>query len=263
MKWISLLSVILPAFLLAPAHASDSPPSVKIIIQRSDAANLRDWKAAPDYDYYERDRQKDGGTKTYEIRMIQGSPYQQLVSVNGKPLSGEKQADEQRKLQSTIATRKKESPKDRERRIAKYEEGRRRNHLLMDQMSKALQFAFVEQQKLGSHEVYLLSAKPRPGYHPPNNHAKVLTGMEGKLWIDTKTFEWVKVVAKVVHPVSIEGFLARVEPGTQFELEKMPVGDGIWLSEHFSMKSKARVFFFFTRHSQEDETYFNYRRRAK
>jgi len=38
----------------------------------------------------------------------------------------------------------------------------------------------------------VLKATPRPGYEPPNNEAKVLTGMEGKLWIDEKTFQWVK-----------------------------------------------------------------------
>lgn len=41
------------------------------------------------------------------------------------------------------------------------------------------------------------------------------------------------VEATVIHPVSIEGFLAQVEPGTQFKLEKMPVADGIWLPKHF------------------------------
>jgi len=30
--------------------------------------------------------------------------------------------------------------------------------------------------------------------------------MEGKLWIDEKTFQWVKVEATVIRPVSIEGF---------------------------------------------------------
>ena len=59
-----------------------------------------------------------------------------------------------------------------------------------------------------------------PRYEPPNNEAKVLTGMEGMLWIDKTTFQWVKVEATVIQPVSIAGFLAQVQPGTCFELEK-------------------------------------------
>jgi hypothetical protein len=82
--------------------------------------------------------------------------------------------------------------------------------------------------------------------------------MEGKLWIDEKTFQWVKVEARVIRPVSIGAFLAQVEPGTHFELQKMPVAENIWLPKHFAMKSQAKVLFFFTRKSQADETYYGY-----
>jgi hypothetical protein len=67
--------------------------------------------------------------------------------------------------------------------------------------------------------------------------------MQGKLWIDKPTCQWVNVEAEVVHPVSIAGFLAQVQPGTRFELEKMPVVEGSWLPKHFSTKMWAKSFF--------------------
>jgi hypothetical protein len=54
-----------------------------------------------------------------------------------------------------------------------------------------------------------------------------------------------------------------VEPGTQFELEKMPVDDGIWMPSHFAMKSKAKVLYLFNRASQEDDTFWNYRKSSE
>jgi len=51
-----------------------------------------------------------------------------------------------------------------------------------------------------------------------------------------------KSAGTVIRPVVIEGFLARVEPGTRFELEKMPVAGDIWLPSP----------------SEEDETYYGY-----
>lgn len=84
--------------------------------------------------------------------------------------------------------------------------------------------------------------------------------MQGKLWIDKQTFQWVKIQAQVIHPVLIEGFLAEVEPGTRFELEKRPVQDGIWLPSHFAMKAQAKIFFLFPHRSQDDETYYGYRK---
>ena len=250
MKQILLLAVL--------CSASLAQQDADAIIQRSVAANEADWKAAHEYDYVERDRQKGGGTQTSEELMILGSPYERLVAVNGKPLPPEQQAQVQKELETTLEERQKESRQQRRERIAKYEKERESDHLLMEQLTKALDFKLVGEQKLGLYEVYVLKATPRPGYEPPNIESKVLTGMEGKLWIDEKTFQWVKVEAAVIRPVSIEGFLAEVEPGTHFELEKAPVTDSIWLPKHFAMKSQAKVLFLFTRKSQADETYSGY-----
>ena len=251
----TIKQILLLAVLFSAALAQQD---VNTIIQRSVAANEADWKAAHEYDYVERDQQKGGGTKTSEELMILGSPYERLVTVNGKPLSPEQQAREQQELETTLVERRQESRQQRGERIAKYEKERESDHLLMEQLTKALDFKLVGEQKMGSYEVYVLKATPRPGYEPPNYEAKVLTGMEGKLWIDEKTFQWVKVEATVIRPVSIEGFLAEVEPGTHFELEKAPVTDSIWLPRHFAMKSQAKVLFFFTRKSQADELYYGY-----
>jgi hypothetical protein len=230
---------------------------VHTIIQRSVDANRADWKAAPAYDYFERD-QENGGTKTYEETMILGSPYERLVAANGKPLTSNEQAAEQHKLDEVTAQRRQESSEQRARRVAKYEKDRKRDQLLMNELANAFDFRLLGQQKLGPYEVYVLKATPRAGYEPPNMEAQVLTGMQGKLWIDKNTFQWVKVEAQVIHPVSIEGFLARVEPGTHFELEKMQVTDGVWLPKHFAMKSRAKILFLLTHTTQEDETYFDY-----
>ena len=250
MKQILLLAVL--------CSASLAQQDADAIIQRSVAANEADWKAANEYDYVERDRQKGGGTKTSEELMILGSPYERLVAVNGKPLPPEQQAQVQKEFETTLEERQKESRQQRRERIAKYEKERESDHLLMEQLTKALDFKLVGEQKRGPYEVYVLKATPRPGYEPPNIESKVLIGMEGKLWIDEKTFQWVKVEATVIRPVSIEGFLAEVEPGTHFELEKAPVTDSIWLPTHFAMKSQAKVLFLFTRKSQADETYSGY-----
>lgn len=234
-------------------------PDVRTIIERSVEANEADWKASPAFSYFERDRHADG-TKTYEVRMILGSPYQRLIAVNGKPIPEDEQKIEQQKLEETVAKRRNEPAAARRARIAGYEKQRKRDHLLMQQLTVAFDFTLVGRQRLEPYNVYVLRATPRPDYHPPNLETEVLTGMQGELWIDQETFQWVKVEARVVSPVYIEGFLARVLPGTRFELEKMPVEDGIWLPRHFSMKARAKVLFLFTRRTAADETYFGYHR---
>jgi hypothetical protein len=242
-----------------PAMVYCASADVQTIIRKSVEANEADFQAAPKYSNYERDRTSQG-SKTFEVLMIDGSPYQRLIAVNGKPLPKQDDAKERQKLQQAIAERKAESADKRKGRIEKYEKDRARDHAMMRELTKAFQFKLIGQRKLRGFNVYVLGATPRPGYNPPNMETQVLTGMQGELWIDSATYQWVKVTAEVIHPVSIEGFLAQVEPGTQFELEKMPVNDNIWLAKHFAMKSQAKVLFMINRSSQEDDTFWNYKK---
>ncbi|MGC2450625.1 MAG: hypothetical protein WA477_23450 [Candidatus Sulfotelmatobacter sp.] len=236
-----------------PAAQND----VVSIIQKSVEANDRDWKADPAFDYFERDRSPDG-TKTYDVTNILGSPYERLIEINGKPLTARQRDEEQKKFDAMVSQRRAETPEQRKQRIAKYEADRSRDHEMLAQLTKAFDFKLQGEQKIAHRKVYVLKATPRRGYQPPNRDTEVLPGMEGRLWIDAVTCQWVKVEAHVIRPVSIEGFLAQVEPGTRFELEKAPVQDDIWLPIHYAMRASAKVFFLFPHHSQDDETYFNY-----
>jgi hypothetical protein len=252
---IACLLFLLQGLVSAYAQQVD----VQEIIARSAKVTNADWDAEPEYDYSDSVKE-NGHTKTYDELMVLGSRYQRLVAVDGKPLTGQQKADEQRKLDQAIAQRRAETAEQRSQRIENWDRSRKRNHLLVEQLTKAFDFKLAGTPILDGRKVYELSAKPRPGYQPPNNHAKVLTGMVGTLWIDQQTFQWVKVEAKVIHPVSIEGFLARVNPGTQFELKQAPVDPGVWLPTFFSMRARAKVFFVFAHNSQEQDTFSNYRK---
>jgi hypothetical protein len=249
---VRLLVAVLATLSAALTHTSQ--PDVHTIIQRSVQVNNQDWQAAPEYDYFVRE-QEDEGTKTYQVLMILASPYYRTVAVDGKPLSPEDQQKEQHKLDEVMARRRRESRRERAERIAKYQKDRKRDHLLLEQLVKAFDFRLKGEQKVDGYDAYVLQAAPRPGYQPPNVEAQVLTGMVGELWIEKNTLQWVKVEATVVRPVTIEGFLARVQPGTRFELENMPVAGGAWLTKHFSMSSRSKILFcFHTKHKRTRHT---------
>lgn len=250
---------VLLALSIWPSLVSAQQLSVAQIIENSVKANRRDFEAATSYDCKERDRTPKG-SKTSLVTMIDGTPYYRLLAMNGKPLSPAQDAEEKKKQEQAVAARKSESPEQRRKRLEKFEKDRRRDAEMMAQLTKAFNFTLAGRQKLRGFDVWALKATPRSDYRPPNMETEVLAGMRGELWIDQKTFQWVKVTAQVVRPVSIGGLLAQVQPGTQFELEKTPVSDGIWLPSHFSMKSDARILHLFNHGSQEDETYFDYRK---
>jgi hypothetical protein len=190
--------------------------------------------------------------------MLLGSPYRELIAIDGTPLPAGKQDEEKRKLDQETERRGKESPPDREHRVAEYQKEQNRDRRFMEEFTHAFNFRLIGQTQLDERQVYIIQATPRAGYHATDKASKVLTGMRGKLWIDKQTFQWVKVQADVIHPVSIDGFLAKVEPGTRFELEKLPVGNGIWLPKHFTMTSSSKILSVICHGSHEDQTYFDY-----
>ncbi len=244
---------------LIAASAWGANVGAGVIIERSVQALQQDWQAAPEYDNFERDVE-DHGTKTYQVLMILGSPYRRLVSVNGMALSAADQLKEQQRLEKVVSDRCGESQSQKQQRIREYEKNRERDHQMIQELTKAFEFRLAGRQTLAGHLTWLLQATPRPGYQPTNDETKALTGMRGKLWIDQATFQWVKVEAWVIHPVSIEGFLAKVEPGTRFELTKTPVSNGIWLPAQFTARSKAEVLAFIEHHSYDNETFYNYQK---
>jgi hypothetical protein len=240
-------------------HFVTAEEDVSNIVRRSAQANERDWAAVPEFDNSERDRTKEGD-KTYDVIMLYGSPYERLIAINGNKVDSSKQEQEQKRYENAVAERQHESPEKRSQRIAKFQAERKRDRTLIEQMTAAFDFHSVGKQLLNGHTVYVLKATPHQGYRPPDRDSEVLTGMEGTLWIDEKSFQWVKAEAHVIHPVRIDGFIAEVKPGTKFDVEKRPVTSDVWLTSHFSMQSNAKVMLLFPHRGEEDYSYFDYHR---
>ena len=254
-------ALCIAGLIVSTMTATAAQMDVKMIMQRSVDAEKADWSAAPQYSYKETDR-KAAGSKTYQIRMISGSPYEYLIAVDGRPLSPDQQEQEQKKLERVTSERNSQSKEQTDKRIEEYNKELHRDHSMLLELTQAFDFTLIGEAKLNNRDVYLIHAAPRKGFQPQNAEGKVLTGMQGRLWIDKETFQWVKVTATVIHSVSIVGILARVEPGTFFELEKTPVDNGVWLPSHFSMMSHAKIMGFWKHRGQEDDTFSNYQQES-
>lgn len=257
LAWMSG-AVVFPALLFG------TQPTPQQIIKLSIASTQADWKATPQFSYVERDDDVKGGakvSKTYQVSMIDGSPYSRLIAVNGEPLTPAPEAQERQKLQKEIARRASESPRARAARLAAYHKDRSRMFALVDEMGAAFDFKLLREQNLDGHAVYVFSASPRPGYQPRSWETRILKGMKGTLWVDRNSDQWVKVEAVAIKPVTLGWFIAKVLPGTRFLLEQTPVSPGLWQPEHFSLEAHARILLW-QKNIVHSETYSDYQRVA-
>jgi hypothetical protein len=255
MDFRALLLAVSVSALSAASHPDE-------IIRKSVEAIQSDWAQTPKYSYLERDveskRHSPAMAKTYRVLMIDGSPYNLGTAINDQPLSPEEKAAEQRKLQREIERRRKESEPERQRRIAKYLRDTNRNHQMLQEMVGAFEFHITGEAQVDGYACWVLDAKAKAGYDPTDHEGRVLKGMKGQLWIDKATNQWVKVHAEVVKPVSFYGFLAKVAPGTEFDLEQAPVANGVWLPKTFHVTVRASALGFFSENSNETDTYRDY-----
>lgn len=240
------------------------------LIRRSVTVNAADWNAQPRFSYRELDtkikidpagRPKVEQTRTFEVSMIEGSPYERLIAIDNEPLSRAQQQQEQAKLNREILRRQNESFPDRRARLSKYQGQRSEEHTLMQQMISAFNFKLAGEEEMNRVDCYVLDAEPNLDYQPPLEKAKVLTGMKGRLWIDKALYHWVKVEAEVISPVEFGFFIAKVKPGTRFELNQAPVGD-VWLPNRFTETINASVLGLYGMRSKEEEQYSDYHQTA-
>jgi hypothetical protein len=248
------------------AVSASQPPNALAIIQNAVAANDSDWKAQPAFSHTERYIKSkvdaDGNatvsvSRASQVLMIDGSPYSRLIAINNEPLSETKRAAEQAKLDREVAKRRNESESERRSRIGKYKEERSEEHLLMREMVTAFHFKLVGQEPIKGVLCYRFEATPNADYRPSVEKARVLKGMRGQMWIDARQYHWVKVQADVFEPVSFGFFIAKVNPGTRFELDQEPF-ENYWLPKHFVETVNANLFGLYEHRGKEETFYSNY-----
>ncbi len=235
-------------------------PTAQEIVARSVANNNADWDAAPHYNYTSSEVVTKHGvatSKTYDVLMIGGAPYNKLIKVNGEPLSPQQAAREEQKLQKETALRRQSAHRQSE--VAEYLRERSQDHELMTEMVRAFNYKLMGEETVNGRRCYVLKATPRPGYRPPNRDTKVLTGMRGTMWVDTQDYQWVKVKAEVFRPVAFGLFIAQVQPGTEFELEESPVSGNLWMPSRFLTRVNAKILYLFPYQTSDLVTYWNYR----
>ncbi len=246
---------------LAALQAPTSAVYADEMIRRSMTVMESNWKAAPAYAFTKRE-QDDDGVRTYRVGMMLGTPYKELVTVNGRTLSAEDRAKEQEKRGRELDRRRAESPGERQERLRQFHDDRDRDHRIFAELPHAFTYTVVGQRRDGEHSVDVLRGRAYPDYDPPTTEARVLKAMAIEIWIDPQSLQWTRVSASVTQPVSIAGFLATVEQGTRFELQQAPVDGGVWLPKRFEQRTRGSILFMFHRRSDEVDTFFDYRRES-
>jgi hypothetical protein len=238
------------------------------IVRRSVLLDERNSKLALNYTFLERTETRQfspGGdlkstsSKTYDITMVEGSPYRRLVKRDDKPLEPREEAKEQEKLAKSIEERRRESPSQRAKRLQEVERHRAEDRKIVQEIPDAFDFRLLGEENIGGREAFLITATPKPGYKWRDQKAKMLTKFKGRIWIDKAEYQMVKADAETIDTITFGWFLARLSPGAKVQFEDTRINDEVWLPRHFLVDAGARLVFK-KFHTEVEGTYSDYKK---
>jgi hypothetical protein len=257
------------AWLLTFCSAISYAQDAREIVSRSLAHNNQNSQIARNYMFVERtetrdldDRNKSGAgrSRTYDVTMLDGTPYRRLIARDDKALSPSEQRKEEQNFAGNLAQRRSETEAERSRRIAEWERKRREFQEPLQEIPAAFNMRIVGEEKVNGEDTWVVEAFPRPGYHPGKGFARFFPKVKGRFWISKRDYAWVKVEAEVLDTISYGLFLARLQKGSHLHFEQARIGGDVWVPTRIEAAAELRLALFKHMNTGYQVTYKDYRR---
>src|ERR1017187_932681 len=236
------LSVWIPA-VLAAQDARD-------IVRRAIDVEWAGVEAARNYTYLERqeERELDGSGKlknrevhTYDVTLLEGSPYRRLVALNDQPLAPKEQKKEEEKLRQSNAGRSAEPEAQKQQRIPDWRPKQEKQREPIREIPDAYDLRLLPDENLGGRAMWVIDAMPKPGYKPKVKSAFFFPKVKMRFWVDRQDYQAVKAEMETLDTISWGGILARLAKGDRLTFEMARVNDEVWLPKAIRITGSARV----------------------
>ena len=164
-----------------------------------------------------------------------------LIQKNGKPLTPDEDQAERERLEKMIA-----SPSDYFRHVKNEESGRKIADSMIRLMPDAMIFTYTPDQPQSgtnwSAPELVMDYEPDPKWKPPTTTSAALTGLKGRMWLDAKTRQLVRMEGTIFQGVNFGwGMLAHIYPGGKLVLEQTNAGGQRWIFTHFTEQLSVRA----------------------
>jgi len=246
--------------LATSAGAAYGEMDLKGIVEQSIRNYERDWRAAcTGWAYTQTDTMQSDGTKEIDVSEVvplAGTPYERLLSKDGRPLSAAAQRKEDRKYEHVLRQREAESASEREARIRKYENERS----FIKDIPAAYDFKLLGDEVVDGRPAWVIAMTPRAGFVPSTPRGPMLSHLEGKLWIDKEDLQWAKAESTVIDTIGVGWILARIERGTRFTVEQTRVENGLWMPRRITITGAAEIMMVHSKPLNEELVWSGYRR---
>jgi hypothetical protein len=186
--------------------------------------------------------------KVYEVYPLPNrEPVQKLISENGVPLSPERAAKEDRRVQEEFAKAEREKEKD-EKKVAQRRAEREKKEGEGTEISpflKVCEFISPRREDLDGREAIVFDFRPRLGFKPSNREESLIAKLIGVVWIDPEDKQVIRLEARLAEGFKMGGgLLVSLKPGAALVIEQTRMVQGVWLPKFAQLNLSVKVLLF-------------------
>jgi hypothetical protein len=251
------------------SRSSAAAEDAKEIACRAVQRNARNDQIARQYTFLQHndERTLDGSghithrdRKTIDVTLLDGSPYRRVIARDDKPLPPDEEKKQQELLKNSIEQRRKETPEQRQQRIADWDRKRNRERENLAEVCDAFDFQLAGEEQIDGVPAWMIDAAPHPGYKPKSREASYFPKIKGRIWVAKSDYTPVKIALETLDTISIGAFLIRLAKGGHIEVEYSRINDEVWMFKRVSIDASARILLVKAFHLDADYTFNHYKK---
>jgi hypothetical protein len=182
-------------------------------------------------------------------------PVMKLISENGVPLTDERAAKEQKRVEEEFLKAERDKDKDAQRvaknraerarkKSAKAKEGED-DDVDISQFLRIHEFVSPRRERFRDRDAVVFDFRPRPGFKASNRQEDLISKLVGVAWIDPADKQVMRLEARLAEGFKMGGgLLVNLRPGAAFVMEQTRMIEGVWLPRMAQINLSVKVLLF-------------------
>jgi hypothetical protein len=204
--------------------------------------------------------------KVYEVYPLPNrEPVQKLISENGVPLSPERAAKEDKRVQEEFLKAEREKEKDAREAARRRAERNKKKEKDGDATKKegdpakkdedtdpeismflrACDFVSPRRERFEGRDTIVFDFRPRAGFKPKTREESLIVKLVGVVWIDPIDKQVIRLEARLAEGFKMAGgLLVSLKPGAALVMEQTRMAEGVWLPRFAQINLSVKVLLF-------------------
>ena len=187
--------------------------------------------------------------------IVNREPVKKLISENGIPITGERAAKEQKRVEEEFAKAERDKEKDKQRVEKNRAERARKNAAKAKEgedddvdisgFLRVCEFVSPRRERFRDREAVVFDFRPRPGFKSSNRQEDLISKLIGVVWIDPADNQVMRLEARLAEGFKMAGgLLVNLRPGAAFVMEQTRMVEGVWLPRMAQINLSVKVLLF-------------------